>query len=128
MVIDYTSKIMPLLLSNKVITDWTFKLNGKVPNISANKTPSGQLPAIVLYESLNRDGEFADDRPYTSRLKYQISLFSENGGFSTVPDEIDDLMRTLGFTRDNLFTQFDKDTKIYQKIMLYSAEPSFDTI
>lgn len=126
MIIDLTGSIMQRLLTESSITHWVSKLNGIAPNISANTTPSGQLPAIVVYEMDNRDGEFADDRPFSSIIRYQLTLFSEDGAFAKVPNTVDEIMRSLGFTRDNVFTRFDKDTKIYQKILLFSAEPTFD--
>lgn len=113
------------LLKSPIVLNWVAKINN-MPNISANTTPSGQLPAVVVYETLNRDRDFADDEVFSFDVRYQITLFSENGSFSSVPNTIDTIMRSLDFTRDNLYTLYDKDTKIYQKIMLYRTSPTVD--
>lgn len=125
MVIELTGDIMQGLLKSPIVLNWVAKINN-MPNVSANTTPSGQLPAVVVYETLNRDRDFADDEVFSFDVRYQITLFSENGSFSSVPNTIDTIMRSLDFTRDNLYTLYDKDTKIYQKIMLYRTSPTVD--
>lgn len=126
MIIDMTGLIMNGFLTEPAITGWVGKLSNGLPNISANKTPSGVLPAVVLYEMKNRDGEFADDSPYTSDIGYQITLFSDDGSHGRVQDQIDDVMRSLDFTRSNARSGYDEDTKTHQRVMIYDTERSLD--
>lgn len=126
MIIDLTSLIMNSFITEPAITSWVGKVNGTLPNISANKTPSGIMPAVVLYEMTNKDGEFADDSPYNSRIGYQITLFSTDGTHKKVQNYIDDAMRSLDFTRSNAFSMFDKDTKTHQRVMIYDKVHSLE--
>lgn len=126
MIIDLTGQIMNGFLSDSTITGWVGKIGGVVPNISANNTPSGILPAVVLYEMRNKDGEFADDAPFNSEIGYQITLFSTDGSHGQVQNNVDDIMRSLDFSRSNALSNFDEDTKTHQRVMLYNTTKSLD--
>lgn len=126
MIIDLTGQIMNGFLSDPTITGWVGKIGGVVPNISANNTPSGILPAVVLYEMRNKDGEFADDAPFNSEIGYQITLFSTDGSHGQVQNNVDDIMRSLDFSRSNALSNFDEDTKTHQRVMLYNTTKSLD--
>lgn len=126
MIIDLTGQIMNSFIADPTITGWVGKVSGVVPNISANKTPSGILPAVVLYEMKNKDGEFADDSPFNSEIGYQITLFSTDGSHGQVQNNVDDIMRSLDFSRSNALSNFDEDTKTHQRVMLYNTTKSLD--
>lgn len=126
MIIDMTGLIMNGFLTEPAVTSWVGKLSNGLPNISANKTPSGVLPAVVLYEMKNRDGEFADDSPFTSEISYQITLFSQDGSHGKVQNQIDNVMRSLDFTRTDARSAYDEDTKTHQRVMIYDTERSLD--
>lgn len=126
MIIDMTGMIVNGFETDPTITGWTGKIGGIMPNISVNTTPSGILPAIVLYERTNRDGEFADDKPFNSEISYQITLFSEDGSHAIVQNQVDDIMRSFDFSRHNLISMFDKDTKTHQRVMIYNTVKSLD--
>jgi len=126
MIIDLTGQIMNGFVADPTITGWVGKISGSIPNISVNSTVSGILPAVVLYEMKNKDGEFADDSPVTSEIGYQITLFSDNGTHNRVQNYIDDIMRSLDFSRTNAFSMFDEDLKVHQRVMLYNTTKSLD--
>ena len=126
MIIDLTGQIMNGFVADPTITGWVGKIGGSIPNISVNSTVSGILPAVVLYEMKNKDGEFADDSPVTSEIGYQITLFSDNGTHNRVQNYIDDIMRSLDFSRTNAFSMFDEDLKVHQRVMLYNTTKSLD--
>lgn len=126
MIIDLTGLIMNGFMTTPAVTNWVGKIGGVVPNISANKTPSGVLPAVVLYEMKNKDGEFADDSPFSSEISYQITLFSTEGTHGRVQSSIDDVMRSLDFSRANAYSLFNEETKTHQRIMIYETERSLD--
>ena len=126
MIIDLTGQIMNSFITDPTITGWVGKVSGVIPNISANKTPSGILPAVVLYEMKNKDGEFADDAPFNSEIGYQITLFSTDGTHNRVQNNVDDIMRSLDFSRTNAFSMVDKDTDTHQRVMLYNTTKSLD--
>lgn len=109
------------LLSDTTVTSWVGKIQG-MPNISTIRTPSAQLPAIIVETTYNADGNFADDSAFSSVIRYQITLFSRDGLFGQVPNHADQIMKDIGFSRDNYFPLVDRDTKIYQRIMIYSDE------
>ena len=121
MILDKTGDIMQALISDIEIVKWVSKVNG-VPNISANKTPSAVFPAIVVYEILNGDSKFADDKVVRSKLSYQISLYSLNGSHTKVQQNVDKFMREMGFTLNFAGTAQDTDTKIFQRDLKYKGE------
>lgn len=123
--IDKTGDIINSFLNNNTIAGWVAKIGGSVPNISSGMTPSSVFPAIVVYTVFNTDGDFADDEAYSSKLRYQITLFSESAIPKTIVNEVDDLIKSIGFTRNNCYPLYDDSTKKYQTVMLYDMEPTY---
>lgn len=121
MIIDMTVDILNALDQCHPLVDWVAKVEG-YPQIYANRTPAGVFPSCVIYERFNRDGMFSDDEVRTGRVSYQVSLFSENGTHALVQNDVDKVMRSFGFTLANAFTNEDKNTRIFQRDLIYEGE------
>lgn len=119
--VSFTSEIISALTSNRTLTDWVGKLHG-IPNISFGTSPSATFPSIIVYTVYNRDGEFADDDPMSSVIRYQVTLFSDKPLSTRIASEVDKEMRKLGFTRNNFFDLYHDSTRTYQGVMLFDQE------
>ena len=60
------------------------------------------------------------------QTSYQITLFSTDGTHGKVQSSIDNVMRSLDFTRANAYSLFNEETKTHQRIMIYETERSLD--
>lgn len=125
MIIDMTVDILNALDQCQPLVNWVAKYEG-YPQIYANRTPAGVFPSCVVYERFNRDGMFADDEVRTGRVSYQVSLYSKNGTHALVQNDVDEVMRSFGFTLANAFTNEDKNTRIFQRDLLYEGEFKHD--
>ncbi|MBP1040367.1 hypothetical protein I6N95_05000 [Vagococcus sp. BWB3-3] len=122
MIIDMTRTIVQTIASIPEAINWVVKVN-KVPNISANKLPHAQYPAISVFESGNDPEMHADDEEQTSMITYQISLVSTDGSHGRVQNFIDSKMKEMGFIRlANVPILFDEKTTITNRVLLYTQE------
>ncbi len=123
-VIDRTGDILTALLTSEDVLNWVGRIQ-HVPNISSGRTPSAVMPAITVFTVFNRDSEYADDEPFASALRYQITLFSDRAIPNTIASAVDDAIKEIGLTRYNLFPLFDNDTKTEQIVILFEDEPIY---
>lgn len=121
MIIDMTVPILTALDHCEPLVDWVAKVDG-FPQIYANRTPAGKFPSCVIYERRNRDSFFADDEVRSARVSFQVSLYSERGTHTLVQKDVDRVMRSFGFTLESATTAEDKNTRIFQRDLIYEGE------
>lgn len=104
---------------NALKTDFSLNklINGKVFELVP---PTKQKPPyITFFELANDEGEAADDDEYTSSIEFQVDLWT-SGSYEAIAIEVCRVMKSLGFSRKALPTQYEEDTKIVHKPYQFS--------
>ena len=78
------------------------------------------MPCISFYEIDNSEAQHADDKEIVSRLEYVIDIWSKTSTTS-LTNQVNDKMQTLGFKRTQCIDMYEKDTKIRHTHMKFSA-------
>ena len=80
-----------------------------------------EFPRIVFWEYDNIGGTYADDTEQDSEIYIQIDIFCRNQSTSSIAQEVDKVMKSIGFFRIASPDQYndDNDAQIYEKHMRY---------
>lgn len=80
-----------------------------------------EFPRITYYELNNTDEDYADDDPFSSRVSFQISIWTKDPAqISPIALEVDQTMAESGFYRTFTTDLYEDDTKVFHKPMRYS--------
>ena len=93
------------------------KLGG--PRVYAIRAPdASEYPRITYFEYTNIDANHADDVAYSSRMAYQIDVWSK-----TNPDpiavEVDKVMKSIGFARVGGADLYEDDIQVFHRALRY---------
>lgn len=122
MIIDKGLEIVTAFENNKVVMDWIYIDEWEIPNISVDTTPTGMLPALIVTLIGGQDNAFSDNEVMRTDIRYQITVLSEDGSDIKVASEVDNEMRKIGFFLYNNYPLYNKETKLYQRVMLYRGQ------
>jgi hypothetical protein len=82
-----------------------------------------EFPRITYFELNNTDEDYADDDPISSRVSFQISIWTKDPAqISPLAQEVDRTMTEVGFYRTFTTDLFEADTLVYHKPMRYSGK------
>ncbi len=85
----------------------------------AIKAPdANQYPRITYFEMTNFDKNYADDRAYSSRMVYQVDVWSK-GNPDPIVIEVDRVMKTIGFARVGGADLYEDDVQVYHRALRY---------
>lgn len=81
-----------------------------------------EFPRITYFELNNTDEDHADDTAISSRVSFQISIWTKYPAqLSPIALEVDRAMKNAGFYRTYTTDLFEEDTKVFHKPMRYST-------
>lgn len=84
-------------------------------------TSKTKVPCISYMELTNIDAETGDTLGY-SRISYQVKVWGHDiGELQKYAQQIDTLVRSLGFKRTGSGELFDRNSTMIQKILTYEA-------
>ncbi|MCK9327264.1 MAG: hypothetical protein M0P69_17360 [Bacteroidales bacterium] len=111
--ITMKSSIKTALLSAEIIK----LLQGA--RVYAVKAPRAEeYPRITFFEMVNFDENYADDTSYSSRLVYQVDIWSKANP-DPIAVEVDKEMKSIGFTRIAGADLYENDTQVYHRALRY---------
>ncbi|GED01392.1 DUF3168 domain-containing protein [Bacillus atrophaeus] len=117
MTINPVSELVKTLTSSSKLNEL---VTGGIHNLTANDVNA--FPRVVFYELKDADAGYADNKAYCFEIRFQISVFTQAGTrrFETpIAEEIDKLMRSIGYGRYDSQPLYEEDTKVYHKAMRY---------
>lgn len=84
-------------------------------------TSKTETPCISYIEMNNYAVATGEERAY-SMIRYQIKVWDTNiGNIQKYALQIDEVLRSIGFTRDSSRELYDRESAMIQKIMTYEA-------
>lgn len=89
------------------------------PRAYAVKAPdANEYPRITFFEMTSFDANHADDQAYSSRMVYQVDIWSK-GNPDPIAVEVDRLMKSIGFARVSGADLYDEDVQVYHRALRY---------
>ncbi|KNE19670.1 hypothetical protein [Virgibacillus pantothenticus] len=83
------------------------------------------FPRIVYQELRNDDDDFADNKPNSANVGFQVSIYCDSltiSKQSSIAKEVDEIMKSIGYVRYDSQDLYEEDTSIYHKPMRYSKK------
>lgn len=77
-----------------------------------------EYPRITFFEMTNFDKNYADDRAYSSRMVYQVDVWSK-GNPDPIAIEVDRVMKLIGFGRTAGADLYESDIQVYHRALRY---------
>jgi len=77
-----------------------------------------EYPRITYFEMTNFDRNYADDQAYSSRMVYQVDIWSK-GNPDPIALEVDRVMKTIGFARVGGADLYENDVQVYHRALRY---------
>ena len=88
----------------------------------AFQTYSGKADTYITFFSYLEKAELhADDKEEIGGTYIQIDLWSKND-YTDLVKEVHNYMKETGFIKLNFYDLYEKDTKVYHKVMRYRRE------
>lgn len=87
--------------------------------IGSNTLPAGLFPAIEFHQIGGSDREFSDDEVEVREYRFQVTIFSQDSSHYLVDNELDRVMRQLGFICYFDHEMRDENLKVTSRILLY---------
>lgn len=84
-----------------------------------------QYPYIRVAELDNRDNDYRDNKPTTSDIPIQVDLWAK-GDPTNLQNQIDKLMKSLGFERSSVNSFYEEDTGVMRKAMRYTIKANLE--
>ena len=85
----------------------------------AIKAPdANQYPRITYFEMTNFDKNYADDRAYSSRMVYQVDIWSKSNP-DPIAVEVDRVLKSNGFARVGGADLYEDDTQVFHRALRY---------
>jgi hypothetical protein len=79
---------------------------------------ANQYPRITFFEMTNFDANHADDQAYSSRMVYQIDVWSKNNP-DPIAIEVDRVMKSISFSRAGAADLYEDDVQVYHRALRY---------
>lgn len=112
--ITMKSAIRTALTSDTTLTNL---LGGQY--VYAIKAPNAdEYPRITFFEVTNFDANHADDQVYSSRMVYQVDVWSKINP-DPIAKEVDRILKSIGFARTGGADLFEDGTQIYHRALRY---------
>lgn len=87
--------------------------------VYAVKAPDANVyPRITYFEMTNFDRNYADDQAFSSRMVYQVDIWSK-GNPDPIALEVDRVMKTIGFARVGGADLYENDVQVYHRALRY---------
>lgn len=87
--------------------------------VYAIRAPNAEeYPRITYFEMTNFDKDYADDQAYSSRMVYQVDIWSK-GNPDPIVIEVDRVMKTIGFARVGGADLYEDDVQVYHRALRY---------
>lgn len=119
--ITMKSAIKTALTSDTTLTE---KLGGS--RVYAVKAPNAdEYPRITFFEITNFDANYADDAAYSSRMVYQMDIWSKENP-DPVAVEVDRVMKSIGFSRAGGADFYEDDTQVFHRALRYGITKEVD--
>ncbi|TFJ92138.1 hypothetical protein [Lentibacillus salicampi] len=82
------------------------------PAIFPNKTPANQdFDTYIIYQLINNvDIDYADNKALREYVQYQVSVFTKQGSMTSLGEEVNCSMQSLGFFRTYIGEMYESDT------------------
>lgn len=77
-----------------------------------------QYPRITFFEMTNFDKDYADDQAYSSRMVYQVDVWSKNNP-DPIAIEVDRVMKSISFARVSGADLYEDDIQVYHRALRY---------
>lgn len=104
-------------INNEIIT----ALNGiKVP-VSFQTSKSEKYPYITFFTYLDRPTLHSDDKEIITGHFIQIDIWSKTD-YTNLAKEVHQSMLAANFIKQRYFDLYEKDTKVYHKVMRFLKE------
>ncbi len=89
------------------------------PRVYALKAPNAdEYPRITFFEITNVDANHADDQAYSSRMVYQVDVWSKRNP-DPIAIEVDRVMKSVGFVRTGGADLYEDDVQVYHRALRY---------
>lgn len=75
-------------------------------------------PRITFFEMINNDVNYADDTAYSSRLVYQVDVWSKENP-DPIAVEVDRILKNIGLFRNGGADLYEDDLKVYHRALRY---------
>jgi hypothetical protein len=87
--------------------------------VYAIRAPNAEeYPRITYFEMTNFDANHADDQAYSSRMVYQIDVWSKNNP-DPIAIEVDRVMKSISFSRAGAADLYEDDVQVYHRALRY---------
>ncbi|MEG7334011.1 tail completion protein gp17 [Bacillus sp. 0102A] len=117
MTMDPVNELVKTLTSSSKLNEL---VTGGIHNLIANDVNA--FPRVVFYEFKDADAGYADNKAYCFEVRFQVSIFTQSNtrrSEKPIANEIDKLMRSIGYGRYDSHPLYEEDTKVYHKAMRY---------
>lgn len=82
-------------------------------------------PCITYYEQNNLPVYFADNQEQASELIFVVDVWSK-GNTTAIAQEVDRIMKSLGFVRAVAIDLYEQDTGVHHKSMRFTASKTIN--
>lgn len=87
--------------------------------VYAIKAPNAdEYPRITFFEVTNFDANHADDQVYSSRMVYQVDVWSKINP-DPIAKEVDRILKSIGFARTGGADLYEDDVQVFHRALRY---------
>jgi len=79
---------------------------------------ASEYPRITYFEITNTDRNYADDQVYSSRMVYQVDVWSKENP-DPIALEVDRVLKSIGFARVGAADLYEDDVQVYHRALRY---------
>lgn len=105
--------------------DALVKLLGGQRVYAVRAPDANEYPRITFFEITNFDANYADDAAYSSRMVYQMDIWSKENP-DPVAVEVDRVMKSIGFSRAGGADFYEDDTQVFHRALRYGITKEVD--
>lgn len=105
--------------------DALVKLLGGQRVYAVRAPDANEYPRITYFEMTNFDANHADDQVYSSRMVYQMDIWSKENP-DPVAVEVDRVMKSIGFSRAGGADFYEDDTQVFHRALRYGITKEVD--
>lgn len=119
--IDVKPTITPALRNSEAIASLIGRDQEGIVKVYPQTTPdeySVDFPYITYFEITNFEANHADDDELQSEIHIQVDVWSK-GNTEPISTEVNRIMKSLGFMRTGTKDEYERDTKVYHKILRF---------
>ena len=119
MFVNWKKVIGVALRGDSKLSTFVAKDSSGLPVIGSLKLQAGLFPAIEWHQIGGRDRNFSDDTVDQRSYNFQISIYTRDGSHVLIENEVDRIMRDLGFVCYFDHEAYEQDTKVYSRYLSY---------